>query len=126
SNTERLRHLWPDVATLRKKIRVIQVDDDRIRATIKAGPKDWVQIFDPHTACAIAAREQIAAENADGANRAQWVVVSTAHPAKFDTIVEPLVGHAVELPAQLAQLLDKPDYSRTIDPTLAALKAALS
>jgi len=126
SNMERLRHLWPDMATLRKKIRVIQVDDASIRATIKAGPSDWGQVFDPHTACAIAARAQIGAENTHGASPAHWVVVSTAHPAKFDTIVEPLIGRTVELPAQLAQLLDKPDYSRTIDPTLAALKSALS
>lgn len=127
SNMERLRHLWPDVETLRKKIRAIQVDDATISATIKAGPQDWGEVFDPHTACGIAAREQLAAENEAGAqNGGHWVVVSTAHPAKFDTIVEPLIGRKVDLPAQLAQLLDKPDYSSTIDPTLDALKAALS
>lgn len=127
SNMERLRHLWPDVATLRKKIHAIQVDDDTIRATIKAGPKNWGQVFDPHTACGIAAREQIAADaRAEGTSRANWIVVSTAHPAKFDTIVEPLIGRSVEVPEQLAKLLDKSDYSSTIDATLDALKAALS
>lgn len=123
SNMERLRHLWPDIEQLRHNIQVIQVDDDTIRDTITRGPADWQQIFDPHTTCAIAARETLAAAgNAEDA--AHWVVVSTAHPAKFDTIVEPLVGHRIPLPPQLAALMDQPDYSTEIDPTLDALKRA--
>jgi threonine synthase len=55
-----------------------------------------------------------------------WIVVSTAHPAKFDTVVEPLVGHEVDVPEQLAELLDRPDHSTQIDASLDALKAALA
>jgi threonine synthase len=124
SNMERLRHQWPDIDRLRKKISAIQIDDATIRAKIKAGPHDWGQVFDPHTACAIAAREQLATANENAGPH--WIVVSTAHPAKFDAIVEPLIGRDVPMPAQLARLLDQPDYSSTIDPTLNALKAALN
>jgi threonine synthase len=38
------------------------------------------------------------------------IVVSTAHPAKFDTIVEPLIGKTVEVPQNLAKLLDKESH----------------
>jgi threonine synthase len=51
--------------------------------------------------------------------------VATAHPAKFETIVEPLVGHAVEIPESLADLLEKPTRVTDIEPSLQALVAAL-
>jgi threonine synthase len=41
-------------------------------------------------------------------------VVATAHPAKFEQVVEPLVGHAVEVPAALAMLLDRPSQAEPI------------
>jgi len=53
----------------------------------------------------------------------QWVLVSTAHPAKFREIVEPLVGR-VEVPENLRRLYDLPSSFREIEPTLAALRAA--
>lgn len=117
SNMERMRHLWPDVGTLRQKIRAHQVDDDTIRQKIRAGLDDWGQIWDPHTACAVAVREQL--------DTPHWIIVSTAHPAKFDTVVEPLIEREVTVPAQLARLLDEPDRSTVIEPSLDALKEAL-
>jgi threonine synthase len=41
---------------------------------------------------------------ADG-DDAPWAVVATAHPAKFESVVEPLVGHPVEVPLALAAML---------------------
>jgi threonine synthase len=41
-------------------------------------------------------------------------VVSTAHPAKFEQVVEPLIGTAVEVPQNLAMLLDKPSSFKAI------------
>jgi threonine synthase len=35
-------------------------------------------------------------------------VVATAHPAKFEQVVEPLIGHRIEVPAALATLLRRP------------------
>ncbi len=117
SNMERMRHLWPDVDTLRQKIRAVQVDDDTIRQKIRTGLDDWGQIFDPHTACAVAVREQL--------DSPHWIMVATAHPAKFDTVVEPLIEREVTVPDQLADLLDKPDHSQVIEASLDALKEAL-
>ncbi len=117
SNMERMRLLWPQVDTLREKISAYQVDDETIRQKIKTGLDDWGQIWDPHTACAIAAREQI--------DSPHWIIVATAHPAKFETVVEPLIEREVTVPDQLAELLDRPDYSSEIEPSLDALKEAL-
>ncbi len=51
--------------------------------------------------------------------------VETAHPAKFNEIVEPLVGHAVAVSPALARLLKMPRLEEDLDPTLDALRARL-
>ena len=54
-----------------------------------------------------------------------WIVVATAHPAKFETIVEPLTGKSLEVPETLAQILKRPIQSREIEPALEALAPEL-
>ena len=54
-----------------------------------------------------------------------WILVATAHPAKFETIVEPLIGTTVPLPDGLAEILSRPSRSVVIDANLAALDSAL-
>jgi threonine synthase len=63
----------------------------------------------------------------DAARRARgrWILVSTAHPAKFREVVEPLIGAPVPVPANLARLFERPSSAVEIDSTLASLKAAL-
>jgi threonine synthase len=53
------------------------------------------------------------------------VIVSTAHPAKFNDIVEPLIGREVEVPPALAKLLSLPRQETELEPTLEALRAQL-
>jgi threonine synthase len=48
-------------------------------------------------------------------------VEATAHPAKFDGIVEPLIGEAVLVPAALAALLARPARSIPLRAELASL-----
>jgi threonine synthase len=76
----------------------------------------------PHTATAAEVYSRLsAAERRDN----PWVVVATAHPAKFNEIVEPLVGKAVAVPASLARLLALPRHFEDLPPTLEALTAAI-
>jgi threonine synthase len=42
------------------------------------------------------------------------VIVATAHPAKFDEIVEPLIGAKVPVPQLLAEILARPRIERQI------------
>ena len=49
---------------------------------------------------------------------ASWIVVATAHPAKFDSIVEPATGTTVPVPPALAALLELPSRWESIDPEL--------
>jgi threonine synthase len=118
SNMERLFHLFPRGSGLREHARAHAVDDETIRRVIADGPSRWGRVWCPHTATAVHAREQL--------DSADWVIVATAHPAKFDTIVEPLVGHEVPPPPRLAELLDRPRHVSKIEADLGALARALS
>jgi threonine synthase len=117
SNMERVLHLFGGEDACRPALRAFSVTDDEIRRVIRDGLKDWGEVWDPHTAVAVAVRERLAGED--------WIIVSTAHPAKFEGIVEPLIGRAVPVPPELQALLDRPSDVRTIEPTLDAFRAAL-
>jgi threonine synthase len=55
----------------------------------------------------------------------RWVLVSTAHPAKFREIVEPLIGQRIEMPESLAKLFSRPVSCADLEPSLDALTGAL-
>jgi threonine synthase len=47
--------------------------------------------------------------------------VATAHPAKFPEVVEPLVGHEVDVPEPLAEVMARSHPVPEIKPNLEAL-----
>ena len=122
SNMERLRALHPDLAELRAAVTACSVTDEQIRAQIRAGFERYGQIWCPHTATAAHAYEQLSAA-ARGLGR--WVLVATAHPAKFREIVEPLIGRAVPVPETLTRLFARPAQCVEIDADLGALRDVL-
>lgn len=108
SNMERVFHLYPDRETLLREASARSVPDETIRRAIRDGPARWGRVFCPHTATAVFVRETLRSPH--------WVIVATAHPAKFDSIVEPLVGEPVAVPPRLAELLAKPTRVTRIEP----------
>lgn len=123
SNLERLMSLYADVATLRGALSAVSVDDEATRSRIRVDYERYGRIWCPHSAVAAEAfarlPEAVAAEG-------PWVIVATAHPAKFREIIEPLIGRAVPLPTSLAQLFDRPSSFVEIEPTLEALERELA
>jgi threonine synthase len=122
SNMERLRALYPQLEELRGAVSACSVSDEAIRERIRAGYREHGQIWCPHTATAAEAWERLTPAR----RRARrWVLVSTAHPAKFREIVAPLIGRAVPMPPTLERLFARPVQCVEIDATLAALRAVL-
>ncbi len=117
SNMERLMNLFGGEAGARGALKARLVTDDEVRDAIRRGSEAWGEIWDPHTATAVVVREEL--ESGD------WVLVSTAHPAKFEKIVEPLVGRTVEIPPALSALLAREQSFQEIDPGLNELRNAL-
>ena len=127
SNMERLRALFPDIEGLREAVRAESVTDDEIRARIATDYRHFSGQYGkpwcPHTATAAEVYSRMPPSERAGA---RWVLVSTAHPAKFREIVEPLTGSRIEIPESLAKLFSRPVSCADLSPTLAALTKALA
>jgi threonine synthase len=122
SNMERLRKIIGEADVLRHRLGVVSVSDDEIAAAIRQDFTEFGFATCPHTATATHTwrhMEPVLAEQND------WILVATAHPAKFETIVEPLIGEKIPLPPELRDLLSRPASSVSIDPDLASLADAL-
>jgi threonine synthase len=120
SNMERLLALFPDAAALGGIVRAVSVDDAAISARIRSDHARFGEVWCPHTATAAEVHARLpAAERAAH----QWVLVATAHPAKFRETVEPLVG-PVAVPDNLRRLYELPSSFDEIEPTLDALRSA--
>ncbi len=121
SNFERLRHWHHDDAGLRASLRAFAVSDDVITETIRHAPQRHGVVPCPHTATGLHVLERLR----EAGDRRPWTVVATAHPAKFDGIVERLVGHGVEPPPALAETLAWPAHAEPLAADYAALRDQL-
>jgi threonine synthase len=122
SNMERLRALFPDLESVRAAVRAESVTDEQIKARIANDYRQYGRTWCPHTATAAEVWARMSqTERADG----RWVLVSTAHPAKFREIVEPLIGERIAMPESLAKLFERPVSCANLEPELRALSGAL-
>lgn len=101
SNMERLFSLFPSYEEMKANVSAWSVSDEEIKKTIVDEYRKEGYVLCPHTACA----ERVRLDHFDGE---PVIIVSTAHPAKFDTVVEPLIGATVPMPAALADLVNRP------------------
>ena len=95
SNMERLRNLIGEADALNERMRVFTVSDEDIKAQITKVHSSYGTAICPHTATASHVYHSLSnAERQDN----DWVIVSTAHPAKFELIVEPhFPGHGKQV-----------------------------
>jgi threonine synthase len=121
SNMERLRAASPTLDQLRTRVSAYTVSDEAIRSTIREDAERHDRVWDPHTATAAFVYRQLARTRA----AERWVIVATAHPAKFDEVVEPLIGRQIPVPSSLERLLRLPRHETDLDPTIDAFRAAL-
>jgi threonine synthase len=122
SNMERLRNLLPDFAELRSSVEAYPVDDEQIRAQIAKDHARYGEVWCPHTATGFWVYDHLPPARKTGR---PWIVSATAHPAKFEAIVEPVIGRAVAVPAPLAALLARPTASTPLPPRLPEFAAEL-
>ncbi|MGI6467270.1 MAG: threonine synthase [Sphaerochaetaceae bacterium] len=100
SNIERLNHLFGDFETFKKEVSAYSVSDEEIKQTIERVWNEYNYPICPHTATGEFVRNKLKLTD-------PTVVYATAHPAKFDTIVEPIINKEIPIPDQLAVLLEK-------------------
>jgi threonine synthase len=122
SNMERLRDLHPDIVSMRAAVSAVSIDDAAIAARVREDHARYGETWCPHTAVGA---EVWARMSPARRRQRSWCVVSTASPAKFPEIVEPLINGKVPVPASLAELLDRPSRFEEIGSSLEELRAAL-
>jgi len=106
SNMERLLDLYGDIDLFRQFVKSYSVSDEEIKQTIKNTYDETSYIMCPHTACAKKVYDTHYKNKPS-------ILVSTAHPAKFETIVEPLINKEIPIPNNLKNLLElEENYKR--------------
>jgi len=122
SNFERMaaHFTW---AEMRDLLAGVSVTDDETRSTISAIFKKGY-CLDPHTAVGWKAADRIIEKGIVNKTDA-LAVISTAHPAKFAEVLEPLIG-PVQLPPSLQNVMERKIRSRIIPAKYDALRDLLS
>jgi threonine synthase len=112
SNFERMLWLYGnDVDAMRRDVSGCRFSDDDVRATIKRVYEERGYLLDPHSAIAyMGLTGRNGQDRREGQDGRVGVFLSTAHPAKFAEIVEPIIGRPVEKPAALAEALNGPQH----------------
>ncbi|MEL7023753.1 MAG: threonine synthase [Pseudomonadota bacterium] len=124
SNLERLRNVFGEAEALKGMgISSDSVDDATISERVRDDSQRLPFVWCPHSATAMASWLRLSEEMRQ---QQDWCLVATAHPAKFETIVEPLIGRTVAVPSVLSELLSRPATFETIDAQLDSLKSSLA
>ncbi len=111
SNMERLLNLYPELNELKLVSDSLSVPDSKIEQMIMETYRSFGEIICPHTAVAEWVRRKYYHDQPS-------IIVSTAHPAKFETIVEHLIEMTIPIPQNLSDLLNKPSIFKEIGPEL--------
>ena len=110
SNFERLRWTFRgDDHALRRALRADSVGDATIRATLLHHTRAHDDIVCPHTATALAVLDRQPPHEGR-----HWAIAATAHPAKFEAVLEPLLGQAIAVPPALEAMLERPSQALPI------------
>ncbi|MDR0908573.1 MAG: threonine synthase [Spirochaetaceae bacterium] len=123
SNFERMKTQWT-YEELKAMLTGVYVNDDETRQTIQEVHKRYGYFLDPHGAVGWKAIEKADKTNKNLLLATCYLLLETAHPAKFAETVEPITG-PVPLPESLAKAMQREAHSLTIPNELSALKAAI-
>ncbi len=114
SNMERMRFMYDSIEEIRSHVSAHSVSDELIKESISEVWKNHRYAVCPHTASGEYVRNHII-EDTD------TIVVSTAHPAKFETIVEPVIGETLPIPEALSKLFGKESICKEISAKIESL-----
>ena len=118
SNMERFFNQYSDEKELLENLEAYIVEDAQINEEISSVfEKNNIAIC-PHTATAFNAFKNLPSS---ALNQSHWVLVSTAHPAKFENIVEPIIDTKIEIPENLKTILNLKTSFHTIGKDLESL-----
>ena len=107
------------LTALRREVSAVSVSEAETAEEIARTHAETGRVICPHTAVALHAARRL------DRSAGPVVALSTAHPAKFPEAVQAALGFAPERPPQLEGLEGRTEVFETVDPTLAAVLAAI-
>ena len=91
----------------------VSFTDNETRDTIKNVYNDYGYLLDPHGAIGFMGLKNYL--NVHPGRKG--IFAETAHPIKFYDVVEPIIGHQIELPVSIESIMHKEKKSTLINPT---------
>jgi threonine synthase len=102
SNFVRLMDLYDqDYKAIIEDVKGLSFDDDQTRALIREVHENNNYLMCPHTAIGYGGLKHYLQSGDAG------VILSTAHPCKFQDVVEPLISKDIEIPLRLQKIIEK-------------------
>lgn len=121
SNFERILMMFQGSRKkMQEKIRPSVVSDEEILKVMRDVYESTGMFVCPHTATGILSAERFRK------HKQRFITLATAHPAKFNEVVEKACGKKVPLPAGIAASMKKPKKSININNTLNSLSLFLN
>lgn len=111
SNFERLLYLLGNYENFKANVKAICVSDFEIIEEIKQVYRQYNEVVCPHTATGFVAKNQLDANK-------DYIIVATAHPAKFESVIEPVLDIQVPATPALQKLLDKEQHKVAINKSM--------
>ena len=119
SNFARMLDLYQgDAKLMANDIIGISVSEEETAQTIKSVYSDAGYLLDTHSAVAVKAAKESGSKD-------PIISLSTAHPVKFNDVIEPIIGKKIEIPEKLKEIINKEKKSILIENDLEALKQIL-
>ncbi|HWQ26801.1 MAG TPA: threonine synthase [Chlorobaculum sp.] len=113
SNFARLLHFYDrDFRKMGTDISGIAVSDEETVDAIRSVYDNFGYIMDPHTAVGYRALEKYREEHAGSGF--PGVVLSTAHPVKFDEAIMTAIDKEVPIPVEMLEIMEKPKSATLI------------
>ena len=106
SNMERFLITCPDLSDVKSYSDAKSFTDNQIEKTIISIEEQYGYTSCPHTATGFAFQRELSGKAC---------VVATAHPAKFDTVIEPIIQKQIKIPPALSGLLERPQSYTIIE-----------
>ena len=105
SNLERIRYLFNDnIDQMKSNIHAYTFDDIETKTAIKKTYSEFNYILDPHGAVGYLAAQK---DKSLTAGSSHYIVLETAHPAKFSEESEQSVSSKITIPPRLEEFLHK-------------------
>lgn len=128
SNFDRIEHLFDySHEKIKKHIWGASFTDDQTRNAIRKVYDETGYILDPHTAVGYLGVEEYikSDEFRFGNNHSSFVILATAHPAKFSEEIEPVIQKEIKLPERLRKSMEKEKQSIELPNDYRSLKQFL-